>query len=134
MPQEMFRVKDSGARVQFAGGMVRDTQDGKNEIWRVFVGPLVGRLGRHLTTAAAKYPDVAPGTPNWTLAAGPAELHRFRDSAARHFWQWMCGETDEDHFAATVFNMNGAEYVRERLRQADGVGRTDHPSPPGAPA
>lgn len=115
----MFVVKDSGQRRQFASGMVRDMPEGKIDIWRVFVGPLVERLAAHLTRGAVKYPDVAPGQPNWTLAAGPQELAAFRASAARHFWQWFMGAEDEDHFAATVFNMNGAEYVKSRQRQAE---------------
>jgi hypothetical protein len=44
------------------------------------------------------------------------EMERFRESAARHFVQWMNGERDEDHAAAVVFNLNGYEYVRERLQ------------------
>lgn len=100
--------------------MIRDIQEGKPDIWRVFVGPLVERLAIHLTKGATKYPDVSPGVPNWTLAAGPEELHRFRASAVRHFWQWYNGADDEDHFAATCFNMNGFETVKAKLQ--DGVG------------
>ena len=110
-----FQVKDSGQRQQFAGGMQRDTQDGKLDIWRVYIGPLVERLAAHLTKGATKYPDVTPGVPNWTLAAGTEEMARFKASAARHFWQWFRGDVDEDHFAATVFNMNGYEEVKRKL-------------------
>jgi hypothetical protein len=42
------------------------------------------------------------------------ELERFRMSAARHFEQWLRGDTDEDHAAAVFFNINGAEYTRSR--------------------
>lgn len=112
---DSFVVKDSGKRQVFAGGMMRDTQEGKLDIWRVFVGPLVERLAAHLTKGAAKYPDVTPGVPNWTLASGIEEQWRFKVSAARHFWQWFVGRVDEDHFAATVFNMNGYEKVKGDL-------------------
>lgn len=114
-PQSGFTVKDSGKRQHFDGGMQRDTQDGKLDIWRVYVGPLVERLAAHLTKGATKYPDVTPGVPNWTLAAGTDEMARFRASAARHFWQWFRGDQDEDHFAATVFNMNGYEATKGKL-------------------
>lgn len=109
----MFTVKDSGARQTFASGMVRDTQESKIDYWRAFQGPLMRRLATHLTKGAAKYPDIAPLTPNWTLASGDEEMARFKASAARHFVQWFYGENDEDHFAAVVFNMNGYEKVKE---------------------
>ena len=112
---DKFVVKDSGKRQEFAGGMKRDTQEGKLDIWRVFVGPLVERLAAHVTKGAVKYPDVTPGVPNWTLAAGTEEMQRFKASAARHFWQWYNNVSDEDHFAATVFNMNGYEATKEKL-------------------
>ncbi len=110
-----FVVKDSGERQEFASGMVRDTQTGKPEYIRVFDGPMLDRWAEHLTKGAAKYPDVRPGTANWTLASGAGELERFRASAARHFRQWLRGDTDEDHAAAVFFNINGAEYVREKI-------------------
>lgn len=53
---------------------------------------------------------------NWMQANGEAELKRFMSSACRHFGQYILGFTDEDHGAATWFNLNGAEYVRERIR------------------
>lgn len=110
-----YIVRDSGARQIFSGGMVRDVQDGKIDYWRVYLGPMLERWAAHVTKAAAKYPDVAPGVPNWTLAAGEEELHRFKASAARHFAQWMRGETDEDHAAAVIFNLNGFEDLKTRL-------------------
>lgn len=113
-PRE-FIVKDSGKRQEFAGGMMRDTQEGKIDWWRVSIGPLMRRLAVHLTKGNTKYPDTKPGVPNWTLAAGSEEYARFRASAFRHFMQWYLGDMDEDHFAATAFNMNGAEFVKERL-------------------
>ena len=110
-----FTVKDSGERKKFDSGMVRDTVAGKVDWWRVFIGPILERLAIHVTKGAVKYPDVKPGVPNWTLASGPEELQRFRESACRHFVQWLHGDMDEDHAAAVVFNINGAEYVKDKL-------------------
>jgi hypothetical protein len=110
-----FDVKDSGQRMQFDSGMVRDTADGKIDYWRGLIGPMFKRLCIHLTKGAVKYPDVRPGTPNWTLAAGDGEEQRYLESAVRHFIQWFNGDTDEDHAAAVLFNINGYEYVKERL-------------------
>lgn len=109
-----YAIKDSGQRHQFDSGMVRDTTTGKIEYWRTLDGPLLERWALHLTKGAVKYPDMRPGVPNWTLAEGEAEAVRFRDSAFRHFLQWMHGDTDEDHAAAVIFNLNGFEYVKAR--------------------
>lgn len=108
-----FEVKDGGERIKFASGMQRDTDTNKTRYDLVFDGPLVERLAIHLTKGAMKYE-----ARNWMKASGPAELERFRQSAIRHFIQYMSGAVDEDHFAAVVFNLNGMEYVRAKL---DGV-------------
>lgn len=105
-----FETKDSGKRQEFASGMVRDVQEGKVRYDLVYSGPMLARWAALLTRGADKY-----SADNWMMADGPAELARFRASAARHFAQWMNGERDEDHAAAVMFNLNGAEYVRERM-------------------
>lgn len=103
-------IKDSGVRESFASGMVRDTAQDKTNVALVFDGPMLWRWATHLTLGAVKY-----AKRNWMKAAGEAELERFRESAARHFAQWYRGDTDEDHAAAVIFNINGAEYVRDKL-------------------
>lgn len=110
-----FIVKDSGARQKFESGMVRDTTAGKTQFHRVLEGPMLTRWAEHLTKGAVKYPDNEDGTANWTKADGQPELRRFKESALRHFIQWHNGEQDEDHAAAVLFNLNGAEYVNENL-------------------
>lgn len=105
-----YTLKDSGTRQSFDSGMVRDTTDGKIDYSLVLDGPLFERYAAHLTKGAVKY-EVR----NWMKAAGQEELDRFRSSAFRHFLQWYRGDTDEDHMAAVVFNLNGAEFVREKL-------------------
>jgi hypothetical protein len=113
----VFEIKDSGKRQEFASGMVRDTADDKTDYTRIMDGPMYDRWAEHLSKGAKKYPDVTPGVANWTLAAGEAELIRFKKSAARHFRQWMRGDIDEDHASATYFNINGAEFVKEKLKK-----------------
>jgi hypothetical protein len=90
--------------------MVRSSEDGKLDYTLVFDGPLLKRLAAHLTKGAAEF-----GERNWMLADGLTEAERLRRSACRHFVQWMNGETDEDHFAAAIFNMNAHEHVLEKL-------------------
>lgn len=109
-----FTIKDSGERQEFSGGMVRDTTEGKVNFLSVRFGPMLRRWADHLTKGRAKYPDPEPGVPNWTLADGVEEYLRAKESAARHFEQWLAGERDEDHAAGVFFNINLAEYVLER--------------------
>ena len=47
-------------------------------------------------------------------AEGPVEYERAWESAFRHFMQWYNGDRDEDHGAAVFFNINEAEYVKEK--------------------
>ncbi len=105
-----FETKDSGERMQFSSGMQRDTTTGKTDYSLVYDGPMLQRWAELDTRGAVKYE-----ARNWMKAAGQAELDRFKASAARHFAQWMRGDTDEDHGAAVFFNINGAEYVKEKL-------------------
>lgn len=113
--QSGYAIKDSGKRETFMSGMVRDTQEGKIEYDRILDGPMFDRWSEHLTKGAVKYPDSPDGSANWTKATGAAELRRFRKSAFRHFRAWMRGDTDEDHAAGVFFNINGAEYVKDRM-------------------
>lgn len=113
----MFEIKDSGKRQEFASGMVRDTTEGKINYLKVLDGPMFDRWAEHLTKGALKYPDIAPGVANWTLAEGEAEYHRFRQSAFSHFRKWMRGDMDEDHASALFFNVNGAEFVKAKINE-----------------
>lgn len=109
--EDAFIIKDSGQRTLFDSGMIRDVATDKVDYSLALDGPMFDRLAVHLTKGAKKY-----AKRNWMQANGPAELERFRESALRHFLQWYRGETDEDHAAAVLFNINGAEYVKERLQ------------------
>ena len=109
-----YLLKDSGQRQQFDSGMVRDTTTDKIDYSLALDGPMFERLAAHLTKGAQKY-----SARNWMQASGQAELDRFRESAVRHFVQWLHGDEDEDHAAAIFFNVNGYEYVRGQERHHD---------------
>lgn len=109
-----FITKDSGKRAQLAGGMVRDTEEGKTNFLLVFSGVMFERWAGVLTRGAVKYNE-----DNWLLAtkatnpvARAETKRRFLKSAARHFVQWIFGQTDEDHAAAVFFNINGYETMK----------------------
>ena len=105
-----FTVKDSGERKQFDSGMQRDTTTAKTDYTLALDGPMFERYAVHLTKGAQKYDKR-----NWMKATGQEELDRFRESALRHFIAWFRGDKDEDHAAAVYFNVNGAEFVEEKL-------------------
>lgn len=105
-----FLIKDSGKREKYDSGMVRDTADGKTDYSLIFDGVMLKRWAEHLTKGAQKYEKR-----NWMKADGEKELERFRESAIRHFVQWLYGERDEDHSSAIFFNINAFETLREKL-------------------
>lgn len=105
-----FVIKDSGKRQEFSGGMVRDTAEDKIDYSLVLDGPMFRRWAQHLTNGAKKY-----AKRNWMKAEGQTEQQRFKESALRHFLQWYWNESDEDHASAVMFNINGHEYVKEKL-------------------
>ena len=71
---------------------------------------MLDRFAEHLTKGAKKY-----SPRNWQKAETKEELSRFIASAYRHFIQYMESETEEDHFSAIIFNLCGAELVKEKL-------------------
>ena len=106
-----FITKDSGKREEYKSGMVRDVANDKIDYSLILDGPMYKRWAELLSRGAVKY-----SKRNWMKANGQEELERFRESACRHFYQWVTGETDEDHAAATYFNVNCYEYLKEKLK------------------
>jgi hypothetical protein len=111
-----FKIKDSGERKTFESGMVRDVTDDKIDYTLAIDGPMFKRLAIHLTKGAKKY-----AKRNWMKASGDSESERFKESAVRHFFQWLNGDVDEDHAAAVFFNINGFEYVKARENKSRSV-------------
>lgn len=114
-----FETKDSGEREEYVSGMRRDIQSGKPRFDLLLVDDqpydrqFLTRFARLLERGAEKY-----GERNWQLANSNEELVRFKASAHRHFMQWSCGESDEDHMAAVAFNLMAYEYVKWKLENA----------------
>ncbi len=108
-----FKTKDSGKRKEYSSGMRRDTQEGKPRYDLVVPEhgeSMLKRWAELMGRGMDKY-----GYRNWELACTEEEYIRFKSSAWRHFVQWVSGEMDEDHAAAVFFNIQAAEYVKERL-------------------
>ena len=113
---KQFETKDSGERKKFNSGMRRDTQKDKprfdliNPLDLPYNETLLYRWAMLMFRGAEKY-----GNRNWEKANSQEELDRFKSSAERHFRQAMDGETDEDHFAAVLFNLNAIVYLQYKL-------------------
>lgn len=116
---DTFVVEDSGKRKHFASGMMRDTAEGKTDFEKIYTGPMLERYCVHLTKAEVKYPDIAPGIPNFSLATGIEEYVRGKKSLARHHYQLQKGMKNEDHAASVWFNVQLMEIAREALDAID---------------
>lgn len=115
-PGHIFKVDDIRDLpyevMQYDSGVRRTPNEGKINWALALDGPLIKRFARHLTEGVK-----SKGKRNWMKGNTEEDLERFRESAVRHFMQWYAGETDEDHFAATLFNMNGAELTKEKREE-----------------
>ena len=114
-----FTTKDSGKREDYASGMRRDTQDGK-ACFHLIVADGVP-YGDQMLTRFAELMDrgqVKYGERNWEKANSREEMERFKASGFRHLMQWLCGETDEDHAAAVLFNIVAYESTKAKLERA----------------
>lgn len=111
-----FVTKDSGARQEYASGMVRDVQTNKPRFDLLLADGLgyedqpLTRVAALLQRGAEKY-----DARNWEKANTEEELERFKASALRHMFQWASGALDEDHMAAVVFNLFAYEVTSHRL-------------------
>lgn len=114
---KMFITKDSGERIEYDSGMRRDIAKDKPRFDLInpknmpYDETLLYRWAMLMTRGMDKY-----GYRNWEKANSVEELRRFKASAWRHFVQAMCGEEDEDHWAAVCFNINAVIYLQWKLK------------------
>jgi hypothetical protein len=118
-------TKDSGSRATFVTGMQRDTSSGKARFDLIipqgipYSEQLLTRFAELMTRGAVKY-----DARNWEKASTAEEMGRFKESAFRHFMQWYCGEEDEDHAAAVLFNIMGFETTKYKNGRTKGNDKT----------
>lgn len=111
-----FTIKDSGKREECQSGMKREIKVGKPRFDliipkdQVYEETLLYRWAMILEKGIAKY-----GDRDWEKADSVKDLERFKASAFRHFVQAMSNETEEDHIAAVVFNLNAIVYLMDKL-------------------
>ena len=88
-------LKDSGKRQEFSTGAVRDIQEGKGR-FDLLPTRAVRELAKHFEAGALKY-----SARNWEKGI---PLSRYLDSALRHSFAALEGQTDENHAAAAAWN------------------------------
>ena len=88
-------LPDSGARSEFTTGAVRDAYEGKGNPSLIPVDALRA-VARRFEDGATKY-----GRDNWKQGI---PLSRYVDSLYRHLWQFLEGDTTEDHAGAIIWN------------------------------
>lgn len=98
-------ILDSGTRREFATGAVRDMSEGKGSMYAMPPAAII-RLSKHYEAGAKKYTmhNYMKGIP----------VSSFMDSALRHIFKYLDGQSDEDHLAAAAFNILGAMQMEER--------------------
>lgn len=111
-----FETKDSGQRSEYSTGMVRDTSEGKARFDLIhplgvpYKEQILTRFAELMSRGAMKYT-----ARNWEKAHTQEELDRFKESASRHFEQWINGEIDEDHAVAVFFNIMAYEATKYKI-------------------
>lgn len=111
-------TKDSGARQIFESGMLREPSTGSPRFDLLipagvpYSDQLLTRCAALMERGVTKY-----AARNWEKARSLEEIERMKESAFRHFMQWLTGETDEDHAAAVVFNLLAAETITFHRQQ-----------------
>ena len=110
----MFWIKDSGKREEYSNWFVRDLDEWKLRRDLMPIN-MMKRTCEQYTKGMLKYWD-----DNRKQARGKKAIMRFRQSAFRHFMQWMEWDLDEDHgCGGTVFNIYAYERHKNRMDNND---------------
>jgi dATP/dGTP diphosphohydrolase len=111
-----YETKDSGERQVYSTGMQRDVSTDKPRFDLLipkdvpYHAQMLTRFAELMARGAQKY-----DSRNWEKAATEEELDRFKESQLRHTMQWQCGETDEDHAAAIIYNVLAFESTKYKM-------------------
>lgn len=105
-----FITKDSGERRQFDSGAVRDSDAGKPR-YDLIPPHALRRVADMYARGAVKY-----GDSNWHLGMPSQQMLA---SLMRHLEAYRCGEREEDHLAAVVFNALALMQFEEEGRDTE---------------
>lgn len=115
-----YQTKDSGDRNVTASGYMREPQGLRPDFYLLlpkdipYDQQLITKCASLMSRGREKY-----SARNWELSCTQEDLERYKSSALRHMYQWLCDEKDECHEAAVVFNIMGAEYVKYKLNKKE---------------
>lgn len=101
-------LPDSGERSEFTTGAVRDAMTGKGSPSLIPIDALRA-VSKRFEDGASKY-----GRDNWKKGI---PLSRYVDSLYRHLWQYMEGDTSEDHGGAVIWNAMCLVQTKEWIDQ-----------------
>ena len=103
-------LKDSGKRQEFNTGSVRDTREGKGR-YDLLPPHAIFLVARQFEEGASKY-----GENNWQKGQ---PISRYVDSALRHLFKHMAGESDERHDVAAAWNIMAMLETQHMIEQDD---------------
>jgi hypothetical protein len=118
--QWSWGTKDSGEKRVHASGMVRDQDAGKPAFHLMlpkgvpFEDQMLTRLAGLYARGADKY-----GDRNWELSCTAEDEEHIAGSLFRHLIHLLCGDTDEDHAAAVMWNVVALELARRNQKEAE---------------
>ena len=101
-------LPDSGERSEFSTGAVRDAMTGKGTPSLIPIDALRA-VSKRFEDGATKY-----GRNNWKKGI---PLSRYVASLYRHLWQFMEGDTSEDHGGAVIWNAMCLIQTKEWIEQ-----------------
>jgi hypothetical protein len=108
MAVNAYTTKDSGNKVGFATGAVRNKSSGKGR-YDLLPCAAIRRLAGVLERGADIY-----AARNWEKGMS---MSRCMESALRHSFQHLEGHRDEDHLAQAVFNLMAVIEFEERIKR-----------------
>ncbi|WP_188067619.1 dATP/dGTP diphosphohydrolase domain-containing protein [Brevibacillus brevis] len=106
-------IRDDGQHKTFGTGAKRDRALGKGRY--DLLSPIaMRRIAQRSELGEIKYGDGR----NWEKGMPISE---FMDSALRHIFQYMAGDTQEDHLAAAAWNLNCAMHMEETMPKMQNI-------------
>ncbi|MFC8686335.1 dATP/dGTP diphosphohydrolase domain-containing protein [Brevibacillus porteri] len=106
-------ILDDGQHKTFETGAKRDRAPGKGR-YDLLSPVAMRRIAIRSELGELKYGDGR----NWEKGMPISE---FMDSAVRHIFQYMAGDTQEDHLAAAAWNLNCAMHLEETMPQMQNI-------------
>lgn len=94
----------------FSTGSRRDSREGKGR-YDLIPWSVISRLSKRFESGAVLY-----GDRNWEKGQ---PLGRYLDSALRHLFQFLEGETNEDHGIASIWNLIALMATLQKIEEGD---------------